>query len=408
MQDWSEVYELGDTYRQQQQWQEAAIAYQRAIELRPDFFWSYHHLGGVYTNLRQWQAAAAVYSEAVKLDSQFFWSWHNLGDVYTKLQQWQAAANAYRQALQLDPQFFWSWHNLGDVYIKLRQWQQGVISYLQGIYLQPEHRLSYQKLGYAFKQQGNLTQVVKHYRQITRTSAPDSIFHRLQAQPQKLNELIRQLTEQHQLQEAIAICYLVLEFQPTNIEVLNFLSTSLQKYQQLATTIATNQETLAGQPTSLLARSQTSLAASPKSITGRIAVEINQAVTPQQLNDLCISVGWQSRSLPRLKQAIKSSFKYISVWHLNGDRRLIGFARAVSDGVYQATLLDIAVHPDFQGRGIGRTLVASLTQQLHAAQVIDITLFASPHVTDFYHQLGFISQPHNLQWMLWCPSSENR
>jgi len=52
MQDWSEVYELGDTYRQQQQWSEAAIAFQRAIELRPDFG-SYHHLGDVYTKLRQ-------------------------------------------------------------------------------------------------------------------------------------------------------------------------------------------------------------------------------------------------------------------------------------------------------------------------------------------------------------------
>lgn len=82
-------------------------------------------------------------------------------------------------------------------------------------------------------------------------------------------------------------------------------------------------------------------------------------------------------------------------------QQLIGFARAVSDGVYQATLLDIAVHPDFQARGVGKTLVKTLTKQLQAAQIIDIILFASPHVTDFYHQLGFVTQPNNLQWMLY-------
>jgi len=106
MQDWSEVYELGDTYRQQQQWQSAEIAFRQAIELRPDFFWSYHHLGDVYTHLRQWQSAAKVYSVAVKLDPEFFWSWHNLADVYTKLQQWESAAEAYSVAVKLDPEFF--------------------------------------------------------------------------------------------------------------------------------------------------------------------------------------------------------------------------------------------------------------------------------------------------------------
>ena len=403
MQDWSEIYELGDTYRQQQQWSKAAIAFQRAIELKSDFFWSYHHLGDVYTHLRQWEDAAKAYSEAVKLDPQFFWSWHNLGDVYTKLQQWEDAAKAYSEAVKLDPQFFWSWHNLGDVYTKLQQWQQAIANYLQGIYLKPEHHLSYQKLGNAFKQQ-ELTQTVKYYRRIIQTPPLDSIFEHLQTQPNKLIDLIEGLTQQHQIYGAMAVCYMVLELQPTNIDVLNHLASLLKKYRQKEMAISCNQRRLQARSTTLLAQSA-SLFSSPKPIAGRIAIKTNKTVTASQLNGLYTSVGWQSRPLDKLERAIKSSFKYISAWHIE-QQQLIGFARAVSDGVYQATLLDIAVHPDFQCRGIGKTLVKTLTQQLHAARIHDITLFASPHVADFYHKLGFVSQPHNLQWMLWCPPAK--
>ena len=404
MQDWSEVYELGDTYRQQQQWQEAAIAFQRAIELKSDFFWAYHHLGDVYSHLQQWQQAAKAYSQAVKLDPEFFWSWHNLGNAHTYLQQWQNAAKAYSQAVKLDPEFFWSWHNLGDAHTHLQQWQQAIASYLQGIYLQPNHHLSYQKLGNAFKQQG-LTQI-NYYRRLIQTPPSDSIFARLQAQPERLIELIRGLTQQHQIYGGIVVCYMLLELQPTNIDILNRLANLLQKNRQLEEAIATNQQTLE-RSISYSLNQPASLSASPKQIAGRIAIETNKAVTASQLNVLCTSLGWQSRPLDKLERAIKFSFTYISAWHIE-QQQLIGFARAVSDGVYQATLLDIVVHSDFQGRGIGKTLVKTLTQQLHAAQIADITLFASPHVADFYHQLGFVSQPHNLQWMLWCSPGEKR
>jgi tetratricopeptide (TPR) repeat protein len=99
IQDWSEIYDLANTYRQQEQWQAAAIALQRTIELRPDFFWSHHHLGDVLSKLQQWQKAAQAYSEAVKLDPQFFWSWHNLGDVFSQLQQWDRASASYLQGI---------------------------------------------------------------------------------------------------------------------------------------------------------------------------------------------------------------------------------------------------------------------------------------------------------------------
>ncbi|MCC0177471.1 tetratricopeptide repeat protein, partial [Waterburya agarophytonicola K14] len=62
--DWVKVYDLGESYQQQQQWQQAAIFFHKAIQLRPDFFWSYHHLADALTKLQQWDRAVLVYRRA--------------------------------------------------------------------------------------------------------------------------------------------------------------------------------------------------------------------------------------------------------------------------------------------------------------------------------------------------------
>jgi len=68
------------------------------------------------------------------------------------------------------------------------------------------------------------------------------------------------------------------------------------------------------------------------------------------------------------------------------DGRMEGFARALSDGVYQAALYDVAVVPECQKQGIGRALVQALLARVAGCNVI---LYAAPGKEAFYHSLGF-------------------
>jgi predicted N-acetyltransferase YhbS len=65
---------------------------------------------------------------------------------------------------------------------------------------------------------------------------------------------------------------------------------------------------------------------------------------------------------------------------------LIGFGRALSDGVYQAALYDVAVLPEFQGKGVGTAIVKNILDRLASCNVI---LYASPGKEAFYRALGF-------------------
>ena len=92
------------------------------------------------------------------------------------------------------------------------------------------------------------------------------------------------------------------------------------------------------------------------------------------------------RDPAELRRAISNSYA-VCFAYLDGV--LVGTARATSDGVYYATILDVCVHPDYQGRGIGRLVVQSLLTRVPSYKVF---LTSVPGKEGFYKKLGFLRQ----------------
>ncbi|MDB9525595.1 GNAT family N-acetyltransferase [Oscillatoria sp. CS-180] len=123
-----------------------------------------------------------------------------------------------------------------------------------------------------------------------------------------------------------------------------------------------------------------------------------------ELEELCDAVGWARRPIRKVRKAIQNSFLVITMWEQQGNRRrLIGFSRATSDHAFNATIWDVVVHPDYQGRGLGKTLMKQLIKKLRSEDISNVTLFADPHVVDFYRNLGFVPDPEGIKGMFWYP-----
>jgi len=115
--------------------------------------------------------------------------------------------------------------------------------------------------------------------------------------------------------------------------------------------------------------------------TDRQKVDVVQV---QQL--LSVGAFWaQHRTLSDLKTAIQHSEPVVTAW--DGER-LIGFARATSDRVYRAVLWDVVIHPEYRGRGLGRTLVKTLLAHPSVQKVERVYLMTSSQ-QGFYERLGF-------------------
>jgi ribosomal protein S18 acetylase RimI-like enzyme len=66
---------------------------------------------------------------------------------------------------------------------------------------------------------------------------------------------------------------------------------------------------------------------------------------------------------------------------------LVGVGRALADGADCSYICDIAVHPDFQGAGVGSAIVSKLVELSKGHK--KIVLYANPGKEGFYQKLGF-------------------
>lgn len=83
------------------------------------------------------------------------------------------------------------------------------------------------------------------------------------------------------------------------------------------------------------------------------------------------------------KKAFENSHTVVFVFD---DEKLIGFGRAISDGIFQAAIYDIAVLPKYQGKKIGATIVNCILNRIPQCNFI---LYASPGKEPFYERLNF-------------------
>jgi tetratricopeptide (TPR) repeat protein len=93
---------LGNIYKNQEQFVEAEACYRRALLLRPDFVEVYCNLGGVLRSLKKFQEAIENYRQALDLSPAFKAAYEGLGICFTELGERDQAIACFNHYLELD------------------------------------------------------------------------------------------------------------------------------------------------------------------------------------------------------------------------------------------------------------------------------------------------------------------
>ncbi|MEB3330878.1 MAG: GNAT family N-acetyltransferase [Synechococcaceae cyanobacterium] len=124
-----------------------------------------------------------------------------------------------------------------------------------------------------------------------------------------------------------------------------------------------------------------------------------------ELEALCDAVGWSRRPLRRVRRALEHSLLRVGLWRHDARLpRLVGFARCTGDGIVEATVWDVAVHPLYQGVGLGKGLMVYVLDQLREMRVERVTLYADPEVVEFYRAQGWELEPLQRRCAFWYAS----
>ena len=111
----------------------------------------------------------------------------------------------------------------------------------------------------------------------------------------------------------------------------------------------------------------------------------SRQVPASVLQTLLGQTSWANeRTEDEVMQVIASSPVQLGVW--DGDR-LVGYARALTDGRFRALVDDVVVDEGQRGRGIGKEIMRRLLDRL--AAVDQVVLLASDASAAFYIKLGF-------------------
>ncbi len=117
-----------------------------------------------------------------------------------------------------------------------------------------------------------------------------------------------------------------------------------------------------------------------------VTFTVNQHPTPTELGDLRAAVGWdrQESDYPAAFQGY-----WATISGRAEDGMLVAWCAILSDGVYHAVLLDVIVHPSYQGQGHGLSLIRTALAQCQAAGISIVHVDYLPEKQGFYERCGF-------------------
>lgn len=115
----------------------------------------------------------------------------------------------------------------------------------------------------------------------------------------------------------------------------------------------------------------------------------NKCLPCDKLFTLFTAVGWSDGSKEITTEMAANSKKpliHSTLMFLIGVRKMAKYVRELSDTMFRSVILDLAVLPEYQGRGIGSELARKCVKVFPDSEW---SLETTPERVSFYERLGF-------------------
>lgn len=110
-----------------------------------------------------------------------------------------------------------------------------------------------------------------------------------------------------------------------------------------------------------------------------------------EISELYKSVGWThyTKDTARLEKAFEQSESLIK---RNGEGKIIGVVRWITDCATIAFIQDILIHPRYQRQGIGKALLNEVLEKITSYGPVQIELLTddTEKTKKFYESVGFV------------------
>lgn len=143
--------------------QEAIAVYDKALQLKDDYYQAWSNRGSALFNLHRHEEALASYNKALKIEPNYLEAWNNRGNVLSGLRRHEEALASYNKAIDLKPDRPESWHHRAQALMELSRCEEAIHSYNRALELKPDYAEAWNQRGKTLEKLHRYEEAVKSY-----------------------------------------------------------------------------------------------------------------------------------------------------------------------------------------------------------------------------------------------------
>jgi protein O-GlcNAc transferase len=158
-------FNSGLSFSEQGQNSLAIRAYQRTIQLRPDWAEAHCNLGNLLSARGNNEEAIVSLQWAIALNPYLIEAYSNLGNVLVKQGKFDIGIQYHQEAIALKPNWAELHFNLGDAFAQNNQLEDAMTHFLKAIALKPTLAEAHFRIGKLFESCGKFDEAIQYYQQ---------------------------------------------------------------------------------------------------------------------------------------------------------------------------------------------------------------------------------------------------
>lgn len=156
---------MGMVLARQGRIRDAAAAFERAVQLKPDAAEDYRNLALAYRDMGDVQRAIEGFQQAVRLNPRFAEAYNNLGRLLHAQGRLDEAESAFRNVIRIEPGHFVAHNNLGNVLFDQGRRDEATQCYRHAIRLRADYAPAHNNLGNIHRACGRFDLAIQCYQQ---------------------------------------------------------------------------------------------------------------------------------------------------------------------------------------------------------------------------------------------------
>ena len=164
----------GVQYLARGRYDEAILAYSKAIEIWPGFAKAYVNRGDVYRARGLYDEAIRDYTKVLEIDPGLVEACRGRGDAYSGKGLYEEAIADYTRALEIDPRDKRTYNNRGFAYESRNLCDEAIRDYTKALELDPGYTLAYFNRGNAYQAKGLYEEAIRDYTKVLEIDPKDA------------------------------------------------------------------------------------------------------------------------------------------------------------------------------------------------------------------------------------------